>query len=255
MTDARAVLDALAEQHAELDELLSALDDSAWATPVPRCPGWTVADVVLHMAQTDEMAASSARGELGGGALTSAAGASHNAVDDGADAMVRQERGASNADLQARWRAAASATRETLAAADPKVRVQWVTNTLAPATLATTRLAECWIHTGDVAGALGIDLGVPAARLRHIAWLAWKTVPYAFERAGRGLSGPVAVTLAAPGGGEWAFGDATDASTTVTGPAVDWCLVAARRVEPSSTALKAEGPDATAVLELVRTYA
>ena len=31
--------------------------------------------------------------------------------------------------------------------------------------------------------------------------------------------------------------------------------VAARRVEPTDTGLRAEGPDAAAVLELVRTYA
>jgi hypothetical protein len=36
---------------------------------------------------------------------------------------------------------------------------------------------------------------------------------------------------------------------------VELCLVAARRVDPADTALEAEGPDARAVLELVRTYA
>ncbi len=44
-------------------------------------------------------------------------------------------------------------------------------------------------------------------------------------------------------------------ATTVTGPALDFCLVAARRADPSETALTATGPDAAAVLELVRTFA
>jgi uncharacterized protein (TIGR03084 family) len=242
---------ALAEQHAELDAILSALDDDAWATPVPRCPGWTVADVVLHMAQTDEVAAASARGDFEGlGKLFGASGT----VDDGAADAVEVERGAAPSELLARWRAAASAQRELLAAADPKVRLPWVTNTLTPKALATTRLSECWIHTGDIADALGVPTP-PTDRLQHIAWLAWRTVPYAFERDGQKVSGPVAVALIAPDGSEWRFGDFDAASTTVTGPAEQWCEVAARRLEPADTELRADGPDADEVLRLVRTYA
>ena len=43
--------------------------------------------------------------------------------------------------------------------------------------------------------------------------------------------------------------------TVIRGDAVELCLVAARRVVPEDTALRGEGPDAQAVLELVRTYA
>jgi len=60
--------------------------------------------------------------------------------------------------------------------------------------------------------------------------------------------------LDAPDGGEWSFGLGA-ASTTVRGDAVEFCLVAARHLDPARTRLTAEGPDATAVLDLVRTYA
>jgi hypothetical protein len=47
--------------------------------------------------------------------------------------------------------------------------------------------------------------------------------------------------------------------TTVRGDAVEFCLVAGRvagrRLDPAKTSLVADGPDATAVLALVRTYA
>ena len=66
------------------------------------------------------------------------------------------------------------------AAADPHLRVTWVTNQLSVETLAATRLSECWIHTGDVAAALGVRLE-PTERLRFIARLAWRTLPYAPE--------------------------------------------------------------------------
>lgn len=246
-----SVLDALTEQRAQLEELLVSLDDAGWTTPVPRCPGWSVKDVVLHLCQTDEMATASAQGRL----AEMAAGWIGGNVDEGADNMVALERNTPNADVLARWRASSAEQRDSLAQADPKVRLQWVAGTLAPGTLATTRLSENWIHTGDIADALGVTLPTPASRLRNIAWLAWKTLPYAFEREGESMSGPVAAVLTSPDADEWVFGDVDAATTVVRGPGEEWCLVAARRLEPSSTSLKAEGPDADAVLRLVRTYA
>ena len=77
--------------------------------------------------------------------------------------------------------------------------MQWVSGDLSARTLATTRLSECWIHTGDVAEALGVELE-PPDRLWHIARLAWRTVPYAFARAGRDAPGPVAFELRGPNG-------------------------------------------------------
>ena len=49
------VITALVEQQAELSGLLHGLDESEWERP-SRCDGWSVADVVLHVAQTNEMA-------------------------------------------------------------------------------------------------------------------------------------------------------------------------------------------------------
>lgn len=249
--DVRRIVECLQAQHAELDGLLSSLDDAGWDRPT-RCPGWTVADVVLHLAQTDELAVASVEGRLSeaAGAWT-ATGA--GTVDDAAEAAVAAQRGAPASSLLARWRAAAAAERTALAACDPRARLTWVAGELSARTLATTRLAESWIHTGDIADALDIDL--PATqRLWHIARLAWRTLPYAFARAGTSLTGPVAVVLDAPGGGQWTFGDGT-AATTVRGDGLEFCLVAGRRLDPAATGLSAEGPDAAAVLDLLRTYA
>jgi uncharacterized protein (TIGR03084 family) len=137
---------------------------------------------------------------------------------------------------------------------DLSTRVPWVAGELSARTLATTRLAETWIHGGDVAEAVGVR-PVPTDRLRHIARLAWRTLPYAFDTAGRILSGPVAFRLTGTDGTHWDFGSDEEAVTVVVGPAADLCAVAARRVDPSTTALRAEGPDAADVLDLVRTYA
>jgi uncharacterized protein (TIGR03084 family) len=245
----RDVLDDLAAQHAELRELLDGLTGADWARP-SRCDGWTVADVVLHLAQTDELAVASASGRFDAGLAELASGVGPAVdVDDGAGRMVERDRGAPPAAVFARWRAASEGVDAVLAGADPHERVQWVAGRLTARTLASTRLAECWIHTGDVGSAFGIPPS-NTPRLRHVARLAWRTLPYAFTRAGRELSGPVEFRL-----GEWVFSPEEPAATVVTGDALDLCLVAGQRADARDTGLRGEGPDADAVLELVRTFA
>jgi uncharacterized protein (TIGR03084 family) len=250
----QSVLDALDDQRHELDGILSGLDDERWSTPTPRCPGWTIADVVLHLAQSDEMAIASADGTFAGFLAARGGGSEVANVDDAAALAVGAERGQPSAALHARWRASAATQHASLAACDPSERLPWVAGELAAQTLATTRFAECWIHTGDIADAVGVALA-PTDRLWHIARLAWRTLPYAFDRAGRTLAGPVAVALTAPDATTWQFGEKADAATIVEGPAEEFCLVAGRRLSPDATSLIAEGPDAEAVVELVRTFA
>lgn len=247
-----AIVAALAEQQAELAGLLDSLDDAGWAAP-SRCEGWTVADVVLHLAQTNEMAIGSVRGRFAETAAALAGGIrSAGSIDEGADLMVARDRDAPIAAIYERYRRSAETLCAELRACDPGARLTWVAGELAARTLATTRLAETWIHTGDVFHAFG---RVPAAtdRLWHIARLAWRTLPYAFARAGREMTGPVAFRLVGPSGATWDFGD--DAPTVVRGNALDLCMVASRRVTAGATALRGEGPDAEAVLELIRTWA
>ena len=168
--------------------------------------------------------------------------------------MVARERGLPPDALLERWRTSAAALREVLAAADPHTRVDWVVGQLSIRTLATTRLAECWIHTGDVAGAMGATQE-PTDREEHIARLAWRTLPYAFARDGRHLAGPVAFDLRAPSGARWHLVPDEEPVTVIEGPGHELCLVAARRATPGETSLTGTGPDVASVLELVRTYA
>ena len=238
-------LDALTAQHAELESLLAGLDDAAWSRPTP-CEGWDVADVVVHLSQTDALAVASLRHEFDG----VLGGAD---VDEAAAASVAMSRGGSPSEVLAAWRTNATSVRTLLDGADPRERVTWVAGTLSVRTLATTRLAECWIHSGDVAAAVGASLP-PTERLRLIARLAWRTLPYAFELAGHELAGPVRFSLVGPADEPWVFGD-DDAATVVTGSAADLCAVAGRRADPATTSLVATGPDAATVLSLVRTYA
>src|SRR2546423_12879835 len=89
------ILTALAEQHDELDGLLAGLDEAGWARP-SRCPDWTISDVVLHLAQTDEMTVASAERRFTDAvaAFGHPAGAATRAtVDDLAGVAVAAQRG------------------------------------------------------------------------------------------------------------------------------------------------------------------
>jgi uncharacterized protein (TIGR03084 family) len=246
------ILVDLAAQHEELDDLLADLEDGDWARP-SACAGWSVADVVVHLTQSDDGAVASVEGRLPEGGLGMERQGPAN-VDAWAEQMVVAERGTQPGVVLGRWRTTTAALRAALGRCDLSARVPWVTGQLTARTLATTRLAECWIHTGDVGAAFGRERSA-APGLRHIARLAWRTLPYAFAQAGRDLAGPVAFELRGPDGERWDLVPPEEPRTVIRGDALDLCLVAARRADPAATGLRATGPDGAAVLELVRTYA
>jgi uncharacterized protein (TIGR03084 family) len=249
------ILTALASQHAELAGLIDRCTNDDWERPT-RCEGWDVAAVLLHLAQTDEYATASTRGELNRhrhGLLGNREGQTVS-VDAAAAALVDADRATGGDAIRERWHDASQEMRAAFNAGNPHQRVTWVSGQLSLQTLATTRLSECWIHTGDIASALGIE-PQPTDRLCHIARLAWRTLPYAFQRADREMNGPVALDLIGPNGEQWRFDPDSPALTTIRGSAVEFCEVAARRVEPDATDLVGSGPDKAAVLRLVRTYA
>jgi uncharacterized protein (TIGR03084 family) len=248
------IVAALAAQQDELTALVVPLDAAGWARP-SRCEGWTVSDVVLHLAQTNEMAIGSTQGRYDEVAAALAEGLPPaTSVDEGAGLMVARERGRPPAEVRARWQESANTLRHELGRIEPGRRVQWVAGELSARTLATTRLAETWIHTGDVAVALDHEV-VADDRLWHIVRLAWRTLPYAFAQAGHEPAGPVAFALEAPNGDTWHFTPDDPPATTIEGTALDLCNVAGQRADAADTGLRGEGPDAAAVLALVRTFA
>ena len=125
------------------------------------------------------------------------------------------------------------------AAADPAVRLTWAAAPLKPATLATTRLAEHWAHGLDVTGPLGVPFP-DTDRLRHVAWLAHGSLPYAFGLVGEEPR-EVRVDLAGPDGAAWGFGPAT-ADSRIQGDAGAFCRVGARRLAPDDVGAGHRGP-------------
>lgn len=251
-----AIVAALHAQLDELDGLVRDLDDAGWAAP-SACPGWSVRDVLLHLAQTNDVAIASAEGRWAGVARMWGdpdARLAGRTVDDLAGAAVEGSP-LSGQRVYEWWRRTADKMVSAFAACDPAERVQWVVGDMAARTLCTTRLSETWIHSTDIAAALHLELA-PTDRLWHVARLVHRTIPYAFERDGRVAPGPVRFELIPPEDPSvtWRFGD-DDAPTVISGPAHDLCRVAGQRAAPADTALRASGPGAEGVLTLMRTFA
>ena len=241
-----AIFDDLEAEQDRLESILSGLDGPQWLAP-SAAAGWTVCDVVLHLAQTEEAVVTTAAGTSLGLRQVS-----DKPVDEWADEIVRAER-AEPALVFARWRQARRGAVSALRAADPGQPLSWVAAPLKPATLATTRLAEHWAHGLDVTGPLGIEFP-DTGRLRHIAWLAHRSLAYAFGLTG-GQVREVRCDLTAPDGtATWQLGP-EDAESRISGPAGAFCRVAARRLAPASSRLSVSGPHGVTALRVVRTYA
>ncbi len=248
------VIDDLLEEHEHLEGILSGLDDEQWAAP-SAAAGWTVADVVLHLAQTDEAVVQSCKvGREEPGAVSTWTGL---AVEPGdtVDAVVARwvegERAGGEA-VFARFRHAWRASVEALRVTDPATRVPWAAAPLRPQVLATTRIAEHWAHGLDIAEPLGIRFP-DTARLRHIAWLGHRTLPYALSLVGEPAQ-EVRAELTGPNGEHWTYGP-DDAASTISGSVGAFCRVGARRLAPEESGLVTTGPVGALALKVLRNYA
>ena len=243
------VFDDLAAEQERLEGILGGLDEAHWRSP-SGAAGWTIADVVLHLAQSEESVVATVSGRDLRAGLPDRAG---RTVDGLIAELVRAERGQAPDAVFGRWQRARRAALDALRAADPDRPLQWVAAPVKPTTLATTRLAEHWAHGLDITGPFGIEFR-DTERLRHVAWLAHRTLPYSMTLAGQ-QPAPVWCELTAPDGASvWQFGP-PDAESAIAGPAGDFCRVAAQRLAPADSRLTANGPHGATALRVIRTYA
>lgn len=242
LTDLRAEGDAL-------DALVADLDEDGWRTPTP-ATGWDVATQISHLAWTDEVAVKAATDQDAWDAVVLLA-----LVDPTGfvDTQALAGATATPAELLGRWRAGRASLTAALAAYDAG-RMPWFGPPMSPTSMATARLMETWAHSLDVHQALGVT-PEPTNRIRHIAHLAVRTRDFAFlTHSLTTPSGEFRIDLVAPDGDVWTFGP-EDAEQTVTGSALDLCLLATQRTNRGDTDLVATGADAEKWLDIAQCFA
>lgn len=236
--------DLVAEQQA-LDQLLQRAPDRDWKRKV-NTAGWTVQDTIGHLAATEEQALRAINRDR-----TLPAEMSDGGIDAYRRLGLDESRARRPQEVIEWWRHGRAAVVEALSRASGRERVAWYAGRMGVRAFATTRLMETWAHGLDIIGAL--DREVPdTPRLRHIAWLGWKTLPYAFSQAGEKYRQPIRVELVGPGYARWVFGP-EGTQEVVRGQAGDWCrLVVGRLPKGKEGELAATGPVSATALRVAR---
>jgi uncharacterized protein (TIGR03084 family) len=244
------LLGDLAAESAALDAVVAHLEDTAWLGPTP-AEGWTVAHQIAHLAWTDEQALLAATDpEAFRRAVGEAGPRLGTIVDDAAASGASQ----GPARLLERWRTGRAALSDALGALPAGTKLPWFGPPMSPASMASARLMETWAHGLDVTDGLHRPPST-TGRLRHVAHIGVRTRDFAFAQGGLPVPvEPFRVELTAPDGETWGWGP-EDAAQRVTGPALDFCLLATQRRNRADLALQATGADADRWLDIAQAFA
>jgi len=246
--DPQSLVDDLVAESAALADVLAGLRPQQWALATPAA-GWSVADQISHLAYFDEQTLQSLSDPVQFRREAERLVRGGNFPDRIA-AEYRDRR----IDLLGWFRTARSALVRAYRGCDPRRRVPWYGPDMSPSSSVTARLMETWAHGQDVLDALGIE-GVPTDRLRHVAHLAIRALPYSYRvNQLPQPTRPIRVELGAPGGGQWTWGP-PDAEDRVSGPAVDFCLVATQRRHVLDTGLAVTGTTARQWMAIAQAFA
>lgn len=249
MSNAVAVYEDLIAEGESLDKIVAQLEPADWALPTP-APGWTIAHQVAHLASVCVLArAAAAAPEV---FKKQAAGAAGD-FDAAVYALLKPYLAHAPAELLARWRADRAAASEALSALPPDQIIPWLARPLPAAVLASAGIMELFAHGQDIADTVGVRRE-HTDRIRHLTVFAVRT--WDFGYLARGLTAPsdeFRFELTSPSGQRWEFGP-HDATQRITGPAVDFCLLATRRRHRDDLAIVATGADADQWLDIAQAY-
>jgi uncharacterized protein (TIGR03084 family) len=253
----REILSDLVAEQQSLDQFLQRLHEREWKTPT-NVNNWTVHDTISHLAGTETLAAEVVKD--GQAAIDAAA---ITDIDSWTAEQVAQGRTLRYQAVIEWWRNGRASVVDALSRRRSNDRIPWLETSMSPKAFATARLMETWAHGLDIKAAMEhkhplIDEeGEPipdSPRIRHVAWLAQRMLPWAFEQAGAEYpQAGVRIELMGPKYARWVYGP-DEAEDVIKGLAGEFCRVAVHRLDPNDTALKAVGPGAELALQIVRTF-
>jgi uncharacterized protein (TIGR03084 family) len=243
----QSICDDLTAEHLDLDHIVSNLSDTDWGTQTPS-PGWAIRDQISHLWFFDQRALM---------ALTDAdafaADTQWLMANGGTDASIEPGRSIEPAELLARWRADRERLVKTATSLDPSARVPWYGPPMAARSFITARLMETWAHGQDIVDALEV-VRHPTARLRHVAHLGVRTRPFSYMLHDMTMpEADVAVRLTGPDDELWQWGESAD--NTVSGTALDFCLVITQRRHAADTGLEIVGDAAQEWMSIAQAFA
>lgn len=241
----REILSDLVAEQQFLDQYLQRISLKDWDRPTP-AKGWTIRDTISHLADYEELASQVIAGTADLSRYKSAPD-----LDALRQEAVERGRHMRPQDVIEWWRGGRATVVEPLSHMRETERVEWIQGDMSAKTLATLRLMETWAHGLDIYATIGEEVE-DTQRIRHVCFLGWKTLPYAFKAASEDFA-PVRVEVIGPGYVKWVYGS-PDAENLIKGSASDWARLAVRRTTPDKTRLKTTGDAAERALALVKAY-
>jgi uncharacterized protein (TIGR03083 family) len=234
------------EVTADLDALLGSLSGTDWAAPTVF--GWTLHDLVAHLAASETLIADLLEGRRDAVMLDDLLAATR----------ANRSRGATPEMLLAEWRAAAAVIRDhpDIQPGAGRRRFTYGYTEVSMTTMVVTRSLELHVHACDVRWALDRPLVFPQpGNYRLMTALGIRAWPLALavgERSHPGRSARVVLTGA--GGGEWIVplhpGEIPgEPDVTLTADVVDFCFLASDRRRPGDIAVVVEPPEARPLVD------
>ncbi len=248
--DMVSLLDDLEAETSELMLILNGLEPLQWSMPTP-AEGWQIRDQVSHLAYFDETATKAATDPAG--FMEDAARLSEYG-EAFPDEIARRFHDTAPEQLLLWFMTARKDMVLTFSKVDPKARLPWYGPPMSAASSITARFMETWAHGQDIADALGI-VRVPTDRIRHVAHLGVST--YGFSHSLHNLEVPevtISVSLRAPSGAIWSWGP-DDSAESISGDAVDFCLVVTQRRIFNDTNLQVKGTSAKRWMSIAQAFA
>jgi uncharacterized protein (TIGR03083 family) len=227
----------------ELAEVLAAVPADAWGRST--VAGWTIHELTAHLVGVEAYFA----GVLGIEGFTPPPGTEHDHVAMTVP-VIDAHRALRPADTREAWERGARSVVAHLEASDParRGRVDLYGLPVSTRTALVARMFELWTHADDVRAVLGRPLVAPdAERLSVMTPVAARSLPTGMTLAGVARPGRTArLVLVGPGGGTWtvplALGEeAGEPEITVIADAVDFCRLAATRLDPGELEHEVEG--------------
>ena len=233
-----AVGDLFAAQVGALRDLLSDLADEEWARPVTPYR-WSVHGLVAHLLVIENYTA----GQLGLAEPT--ANEAHH-LELGADVIATELR-QPPVSTASRWLARAQAT--ATAVLDDRAELPdeitlhgWPFSTEGAL---VARAFEIWTHADDIRRATRRPLSVPrAGDLRAMSSFSVGALPLTFPLVESDMRlTPTRIVLTGDGGGTFDIGEGAAPHTTLVADVVDYCRVAARRIQPDDLDCTIDGDE------------
>ncbi len=199
--------------------------------------GWTVNDVLVHLHFWNKAADQSLNDPDGFGALF---GELSNSLATGSlrsfeNARIK-ERGQG---LLSTWKAYYQDMAERWKELDPKRRVKWAGPEMSVRSSATARQMETWAHGQAVFDLFG-EVRAEDDRIKNIVVLGVNTFGWGFKVRKMDVPEPMPfVSLAAPSGAKWTFGEA--GTDTVSGSAVSFAQIVTQTRNVADTDIITKG--------------